>query len=278
MMDQGNIPFIIRSQVKSAVVIFFLLTLITGIFYPLLITGIAQAVFPVQANGNLIVHDGNVVGSSLIGQPFTSPGYFWGRPSATSPVPYNAGLSSGSNLGPSNPALTSVVKTRVEALRAADPANPLSIPVDLVTASGSGLDPHISVAAANYQVYRIARERNLSEAEVRALVNSHIEPRQFWIFGEPRVNVLMLNLALDDMTANHVVPSSAMQPDLTLPDEPGLRIPDWIVLVLFFGFFVVTVVPLGRFMVRVIRGEPHILLAAHGASRTPAPRMVAGRG
>ena len=126
MMDQGNIPFIIRSQVKPAVVIFFLLTLITGIFYPLLITGIAQAVFPVQANGNLIVHEGNVVGSSLIGQPFTSPGYFWGRPSATSPVPYNAGLSSGSNLGPSNPALTSVVKTRVEALRAADPANTLS--------------------------------------------------------------------------------------------------------------------------------------------------------
>jgi len=258
-MDPGNTLSIIRNQLKPAVVIFFLLTLITGIFYPLLITGIAQAVFPVQANGNLIVHEGNVIGSSLIGQPFTSPAYFWGRPSATSPMPYNARLSSGSNLGPSNPALTSVVKARVEALRAADPANPLSIPVDLVTGSGSGLDPHISVAAANYQMYRIARERNLSEADVQALVNSHIEPRQFWIFGEPRVNVLMLNLALDDMTASHVVPSSSIQPDLTLPDEPGLRIPDWIVLILFFGVFVVTVVPLGRFMVKVIKGEPHIL-------------------
>ena len=199
-----------------------------------------------------------MAGSVLIGQPFTSPGYFWGRPSATSPVPYNARLSSGSNLGPSNPALTSVVKARAEALRESDPANPLSLPVDLVTASGSGLDPHISVAAANYQVYRVARERNLSEADVQALVNSRIEPRQFWIFGEPRVNVLMLNLALDTMAVNHVIPSSAIQPDLTLPDEPGLRFPDWIVLVLFFGVFVLTVVPLGRFMVKVIKGEPHI--------------------
>ncbi len=258
-MDTGLVPSIIRNQVKPAIVIFFLLTLITGIFYPLLITGIAQVVFPVQANGNLIVHDGNVVGSALIGQPFTSPGYFWGRPSATSPAPYNATLSSGSNLGPSNPALTSAVNIRVEALHAVDPSNTLPIPVDLVTASASGLDPDISVAAAYYQVHRIARERNINEDEVNTLVNSYIEPRQFWIFGEPRVNVLKLNLALDDMITNHVIPSSPVQPDTTLPHEAGLRIPDWIYLVLFIGVFVVTVVPLGRFMVRVLKGEPHLL-------------------
>jgi len=258
-MDPGTIPSIIRNQVKPAVILFFLLTLITGIFYPLFITGIAQLVFPVQANGNLIVHDGKVAGSVLIGQPFTSPGYFWGRPSATSPLPYNAGLSSGSNFGPSNPALSNAVKARVESLHTADPANLLPIPVDLVTASASGLDPDISVASAYYQVHRIAHERNLSEEDIRALVTTHIQPRQFWIFGEPRINVLVLNLALDDMTASHVVPSSYIQPDLSYPDEPGLRIPDWIVLIIFFGVFLVTVVPLGRFMVKVIRGEPHIL-------------------
>ena len=153
----------IRKQVKPALVLFLLLTVLLGIIYPLVITGIAQLVFPVQANGNLIVHDGKVVGSALIGQPFSSPHYFWGRPSATSPVPYNAGASSGSNLGPTNSVLTDAVKARVDALRAADPANTQPIPVDLVTASGSGLDPDISVAAANYQVPRVARERNLSE-------------------------------------------------------------------------------------------------------------------
>jgi len=258
-MGIGSVLSIIRNQVKTAVVIFFLLTLITGIFYPLLITGIAQVVFPVQANGNFIVHDGKMVGSALIGQPFTSPKYFWSRPSATSPVPYNAGLSSGSNLGPSNPALKSAVNTRVEALHAADPANTLPIPVDLVTSSGSGLDPHISVAAAYYQIHRIAHERNLSEGDVQALVASHIEPRQFGIFGEQRVNVLVLNLALDDMSTTHIIPSSRVPADSPLPDEPGLRLPDWIVLVLFIGFFIVTVVPLGRFMVKVIKGEPHLL-------------------
>jgi K+-transporting ATPase ATPase A chain len=258
-MGLGPVLSIIRNQVKPAVVIFFLLTLITGIFYPLLITGIAQVVFPVQANGNFIVHNGNVVGSALIGQPFTSPKYFWSRPSATSPVPYNAGLSSGSNLGPSNPALASAVKARAEALHAADPTNTLPIPVDLVTSSGSGLDPHISVAAAYYQVHRIARERNLTENDVQALVTSHIEPRQFWIFGEPRVNVLVTNLALDDMSTTHVIPSSMVQPDPNPPDASGSWIPDWIVLILFIGVFVVTVVPLGRFMVKVIKGEPHFL-------------------
>ena len=263
-MDLRPVPSIIRNQLKPAVVIFFLLTLITGIFYPLFITGIAQVVFPVQANGNLIVHDGNVVGSALIGQPFTSPGYFWGRPSATSPVPYNAGLSSGSNLGPSNPALTSAVKTRVEAFHIADPANTLPIPVDLVTTSGSGLDPDISVAAAYYQVHRIARERNLNGEDVKALVTSQIEPRQFGIFGEPRVNVLKLNLALDDMSTSHIVPSSPVQANPVPTDASGLRIPDWIVLILFIGVFIVTVVPLGRFMVKVLKGEPHLLSQVTG--------------
>ena len=258
-MGSGYLPSIIRNQLKPAMVIFFLLTLITGIFYPLLITGIAQLIFPVQANGNFVVHEGKVAGSALIGQPFTSPGYFWGRPSATSVAPYNAGLSSGSNLGPSNPALINAVNARVESLHAADPANKLPIPIDLVTASASGLDPDISVASAYYQVHRIALERNMSEESVHSLVNSRIEPRQFWIFGEPRVNVLALNLALDDMSRTTILHSSSVQPDFPQSDESGLRISDWIVLILFFGFFVVTVVPLGRFMVKVIKGEPHIL-------------------
>ena len=215
---------------------------------------------------------------SLIGQPFTSPGYFWGRPSATSPVPYNAGLSSGSNLGPSNPALTSVVKARVEALHAADPANPLSIPVDLVTASGSGLDPHISVAAANYQVHRIARERNLSEADVQALVNSHIEPRQFWIFGEPRVNVLMLNLALDDMTANHIVPSSVHSAGSRAPGRTGIADSGLDCARPLLWFLCGDRRPPGAVHGQGNQGGTPHPLAAHDASRTPAPRMVAGRG
>ena len=165
-METRSVSSIIRNPLKPALIIFLLLTLITGILYPLLITGIAQLAFPEQANGNLIVHNGNVAGSALIGQPFTSPKYFWGRPSATSPVPYNAGLSSGSNLGPSNPALVEAVKARVKALHAADPSNTLPIPIDLVTASGSGLDPDISVAAAYYQVPRVARERNLRDDDV----------------------------------------------------------------------------------------------------------------
>jgi K+-transporting ATPase KdpC subunit len=171
-MDHREIASIIQNQIKPALIIFLLLTLITGIFYPLFITGIAQLFFPVQANGNFIVHDGKIVGSALIGQPFTSPEYFWSRPSATNTVPYNAALSSGSNLGPSNPALPDAVNTRIKALHAADPANSLPIPIDLVTSSGSGLDPDISVAAAFYQVHRIAGARNLSEGDVQALVNS----------------------------------------------------------------------------------------------------------
>jgi K+-transporting ATPase ATPase C chain len=173
-------------------------TLVTGVIYPLVVTGVAQLVFSRQANGSLIVRNGQTVGSDLIGQPFDDPKYFWGRPSATSPFPDNAAASSGSNLGPSNPALMDAVQARIADLKAADPTNTQPIPVDLVTASGSGLDPHISVAAALYQLPRVARERNMSEADVRALVNSYTEGRQFGFLGEPRVNVLKLNLALDE--------------------------------------------------------------------------------
>ena len=185
------------TQMRPAIVLFALLAIITGAIYPFVITGVAQAVFPRQANGSLIYRNGQPVGSALIGQPFDDPKYFWGRLSATSPFPYNATSSSGSNYGPLSSALTDEVKARIDALKAADPTNNQPIPVDLVTSSGSGLDPDISVAAALYQVPRVARVRGLSEDQVRALVQQYTEGRQFGILGEPRVNVLELNLALD---------------------------------------------------------------------------------
>ena len=184
-------------QLKPALVLIIVFTVLTGLLYPLLVTGIAQVVFPGKANGSLLKKDGKAVGSELIGQPFSDPKYFWGRLSATGPFAYNAGASSGSNYGPLNPVLLDAVKKRVQDLRAADPNNVQPIPVDLVTASGSGLDPHISVAAALYQIPRVARSRNMSVENLRALVNRFTDGRQLGFLGEPRVNVLKLNLALD---------------------------------------------------------------------------------
>ena len=185
------------SHLRAALVSLVALTVVTGVVYPVVVTAIAQLVFPHQANGSLIVKDGKVVGSALIGQSFDDPKYFWGRPSATSPFGYNAASSSGSNLSPTNPALVKSVQERVDALRAADPGNTAPVPVDLVTTSASGLDPHISPAAALYQVNRVAKARKLDPAVVRDLVGRHTEGRQLGFLGEPRVNVLALNLALE---------------------------------------------------------------------------------
>lgn len=182
------------SQLRPALFMLLIFTVITGVIYPLAVTGIAQVAFPHQSNGSLIVIDGKTYGSELIGQGFDDPKYFWGRPSAAG---YNAAASSGSNYGPMNPALLDSVQARVDALKAADPDNTLPIPVDLVTASASGLDPHISVAAALYQVHRVATARGLSDEAVQSLVDQYTEGRQFGFLGEPRVNVLLLNLALD---------------------------------------------------------------------------------
>jgi K+-transporting ATPase ATPase C chain len=184
-------------QLRPVFMVFLLLTVVTGIIYPLLVTWVAQLAFPEKANGSLIRKEGGYAGSELIGQPFDDPKYFWGRPSATPDFPYNSASSSGSNLGPSNPSLVEAVKARVEAFQKADPGNHSSIPIDLVTSSGSGLDPHISPAAALFQAPRVARVRGLSEDQVRRLVDEFTEPRQWGFLGEPRVNVLKLNLALD---------------------------------------------------------------------------------
>jgi K+-transporting ATPase ATPase C chain len=187
------------TMVRNALMSLLLFTLLTGIIYPLAVTGLAQAVFPDKANGSIITKDGKTVGSALLGQQFTDPKYFWGRLSATSPYPYNGGASSGSNLGPNNPDLMKSAEERIHALREVDPGNTGRIPVDLVTASGSGLDPHISPAAAAYQVRRVAKLRGMDEEKVSAFVAANTEGRQFGILGEPVVNVLKLNLALDEV-------------------------------------------------------------------------------
>jgi K+-transporting ATPase ATPase C chain len=188
-----------RRQLRSALILLGVMILFTGIIYPLLVTLIAQVVFPHQANGSLIESEGKYFGSELIGQQFDQAGYFWGRPSGTLPSPYNGSASSGSNYGPSNEELLVNIQKRIEALKNSDPGNTMSIPVDLVTCSASGLDPHISLAAAVYQIPRVARVRHVSEGILQEMVNSNMEGRQFGILGEPRVNVLRLNLALDEI-------------------------------------------------------------------------------
>jgi K+-transporting ATPase ATPase C chain len=185
------------SEIAPALRMLFVLTALTGVVYPLIVTGIAQVAFPRAANGSLIVVKGKTLGSELIGQPFDDPKYFWSRPSATSPQPYNGAASGASNQGARNPALADAVKDRLKALRDADSGNTSPVPVDLVTASGSGLDPHISVAAAEYQVGRVARARGITLERVRLLVGEATESRTLWIIGEPRVNVLKLNMTLD---------------------------------------------------------------------------------
>jgi len=186
-----------KTLLRPAITLFVLLSVVTGIIYPLAVTGIAKTLFPSAANGSLVEKGGKPVGSMLIGQNFTGAQYFWGRPSATSPNPNNGTASGGSNLGPLNPALADAVKAHIAALKQADPSNTKPVPIDLVTASASGLDPEISPAAAEYQIERVAKARNLQPEQVNALVNEHTEGRQLWLFGEPRVNVLALNLALD---------------------------------------------------------------------------------
>jgi potassium-transporting ATPase KdpC subunit len=186
-------------KIRATVVMFLLLTLITGVCYPLLVTAIARLAFASQAQGSVITRHGHPAGSSLIGQAFTAPRYFWSRPSATVAAPYDGAASTGSNLAPTNPALVAAVRTRIAALHAADPEASSAVPIDLVTASASGLDPHISPAAAEYQLPRVARARGLAPGTVRTLVRRYTEGRTFHVLGEPRVNVLLLNLALDDL-------------------------------------------------------------------------------
>ncbi len=191
------------SELRPALILFALLTLLTGVLYPLVVTGVGQAIFPRQSNGSVIQSGDRVVGSRLLGQSFASPRYFWSRPSATGTQPYNGAASGGSNQGPTNPALVDAVRERIAALHAADPGKQAPVPIDLVTASGSGLDPHISPAAAEYQLARVARARNMSEDAVRRVVAAATDGRTFGILGEPRVNVLELNLALDELAQQH---------------------------------------------------------------------------
>jgi potassium-transporting ATPase KdpC subunit len=190
-------PSFLRDTVRPALLLLLVLSVLTGVIYPLAVTAVAQLLLPRAAGGGLVMRDGHAVGARLIGQSFTDPGHFWSRPSATTPQPYNATASGGSNLGPLNPALADAIRSRIAALQAADPGNHSPVPVDLVTASASGLDPHISVAAAEYQAARVARARGLAPERVRALIAAHTEGRLLGFLGEPRINVLELNLALD---------------------------------------------------------------------------------
>lgn len=193
------------SQLRPALVVLALLTVLTGLIYPAAVTGVARVAFPRASSGMVVERSGHVVGSELVGQPFTDPGYFWSRPSATGPFPYNAAASSGSNQGPTNPAFLEAVAGRVKALREADPGNDAPVPVDLVTASGSGLDPHISPAAAIYQVGRVARARGVSNGRVRQIVDELTEGRTLGFMGAPRVNVVRLNIALDEIAPRKAV-------------------------------------------------------------------------
>ena len=205
-----------KSLVRPAVTLFVLLTAVTGVVYPLAVTGVAKAAFPGQASGSLVMKDGQAVGSALIGQNFSDPKYFWGRPSATSPMAYNGANSGGSNQGPTNPALVDAVKGRIDALEAADPGNAAPVPVDLVTASASGVDPDISVAAARYQAARVARARGLPVATVQRLLEAHVQHKWLGVLGEERVNVLRLNLALDAL-------ADAAHPRAPSPPGPAPR-------------------------------------------------------
>ncbi|MCU0630221.1 MAG: potassium-transporting ATPase subunit KdpA [Methanoregulaceae archaeon] len=261
-MQPESVPSAFRTQIRTALIIFLLLTLVTGLLYPLLVTGIAQVTFHGKANGDLIIHNGSIAGSALIGQPFSSPGYFWGRPSATTSYPYNPEPSAGSNIGPTNPELINAVSARVTALRAADPGNYLAVPVDLVTTSASGLDPDISIAAARYQVSRVAKARNISETDIAWLIDQNTQRPQYWLFGEARVNVLSLNLALDDLASHRIfVPVEKERvPDQEIATPfPGISEQDIFQLALYGVVLILLLVPFGRFMARVYTGEHTIL-------------------
>jgi potassium-transporting ATPase KdpC subunit len=197
-----------NTLIRPAVVLFLVMTVLTGLVYPFAVTGLAQVLFHEQAEGSLILADGHAVGSKIIGQSFSDPKYFWSRPSATAPQPYNGIASGGSNQGPLNPALTDAVKSRIDALKTADPTNASPVPVDLVTASASGLDPDISIAAARYQAARVARVRELDLAAVQSLIDAHAHGRLLGLIGEPRVNVLELNLALDALSGHNRLPGA----------------------------------------------------------------------
>jgi K+-transporting ATPase ATPase A chain len=256
--------FNIISQIKPAIILFVLLTIITGIAYPLFVTGIAQVAFPWQAHGSIISVEGKTSGSVLIGQPFLSAKYFWGRPSATTPS-YNSALSSGSNYGPTNPGLKDRVSASVDALHNGNPENTELIPVDLVTTSGSGLDPDISVASAYYQISRIAKARGIGEPELTALVNEHIQGPQFGVLGENRVNVLLLNQALDQYLSSGQSKKQSLSSDSVRKVSEntatifGIRDSDWMQWGIFFIVFFVLIIPVGRFMARIYQGEPTFL-------------------